>query len=704
MIWKRGLLATTALVSTLVCGAQALADDSAQVETVTVTAERRAEKIQQVPMQVTAFSDQQLAAANVKNTQDILDLVPNVNMARSYTYLNSFVTIRGVSEINNADTPVSVVVDGVPQNDQKQTVMDLFDVQQVEVLKGPQGGLYGRNAIGGAIIINTETPTNTFAGTADVSYGNGDAYDLMGSVSGPIVDDKLLFRASANFAGAGGLIKNTYLGQTVDDVNHDDSGRVRFLAYPTSWLTLDVRANYNDFRAGAIWDSVVASGNPNDIEPPISDFRGSTDGHTADETFKFDADLGFATLTGITGRTDLVEDNRGTLDFTNPIVNPGGFLGILGPVGQGQNRYVGLTSQELRLVSPDDQPIRWIAGAYYLHKDLDLLTRAYFEFPGAPDQFDNPAARLIDIAGHTINSAVAVYGQVDYDITKALTIEGAFRYDSDYVELGGLAAGPESKTYSSPQPKATLTYHFDEDRLVYATYSTGFRSGGFNDVPGGPSIPEYNSETLTNYEAGFKTSWLNDRLVVNGAGFLAYDHNYQFFFVDAKTASQIIANLPKVHISGVELEVQAAVTDELHLFGGLGTTDTNQRENLNLPGLVCNCVGNYTPKTIPWSLKMGFEYDRPLTHDVNGTLRFDYTHNAREYWQIDNADVQNPVDLINARAGVEFGRWGLYVWGRNLTDARYYEDYNPSKFSGLPYDIGSLAEPRTYGVEAKVTF
>jgi iron complex outermembrane receptor protein len=651
---------------------------------------------------VAAFSELKLAESGVKNTQQVLNLIPNVNMANSYTYLNSFITIRGVSEINNADPPMSVVVDGVPQNNQKQLMMDLFDVQQVEVLMGPQGGLYGRNAIGGAMIVTTKKPTDEYAADVDVSYGNGNAYQTMGSVSGPIIDDKLLFGVSANLAGSGGLIKNTYLDQNVDSVNHDDTGRVRLIAYPTSWLTLDFKGSYNAFRAGAIWDSVVFSANPNDIEPPQSDFRGVTTGSVVDTTFKFDADLGFATLTGISGYTGLNEDNRGSLDFTNPIINPGGFLGFLGPVGQGQNLNTTLTSQEFRLVSPDNQPFRWIFGTYYLHTDKSLLTRAFFEIPTGSNQFNNPGDRVEQINEHDNDFAWAVYGQADYDITKDLTLTGAVRFDTDNLEQTNPTSGEVRTAYeSSPQPKATLTYHVDEAALVYATYSTGFRAGGFNAPGAATPYPEYfQPEKLRNYEAGFKTSWFDQRLIVNGDYYYAVDDNFQFFFVNAASAAQVIENLNRVDISGIELNVQALVTDGLQLFGGLGTTHTDIVSSTTFTGV----DGNKTPKTIPWSAKLGFQYDHSLGHDLNGTIHVDYTHDAKEYWQIDNLDIQKPLDLLNARAGVEFDNWGVYLWGKNLTDQKYYEDYNPSKYSGLPYDIGSLAEPRTYGVEVKVHF
>jgi iron complex outermembrane receptor protein len=701
----RALLLASAVATGTGIALPVCADEPDQLETVTVTAQKRSEDIQKVPFQVTALSSEQLASADVRNTQQALNLVPNVNMAHSYTFLNSFVTIRGISEINNADPPMAVVVDGVPQNNQKQLSMDLFDVQQVEVLMGPQGGLYGRNAIGGAMIVTTEKPTNEYKGLVDVSYGNGNSYQTMGSVSGPIIDDKLLFSVAGNVQGSGGLIKNPYLDENVDAVNHDDTGRLRLIAYPTSWLTLDLRGDYNDFKGGATWDSVVFSGNPNDIQPPVSDYRGATTGHVADATFKFDADLGFATLTGITGYTNLTEDNRGSLDFTNPIVNPGGLFGLYGPVGQGQNLTTSMTSQELRLVSPDTQSFRWIIGSYYVYTNRWLLTRAFLEIPTGSDQFDNPGLTIIDRNEHDHDYASAFYGQVDYDITHSLTLTGAFRYDTDRIEQTNEALPGLGETVradeSAPEPKATLTYHFDGNALAYATYSTGFRAGGFNSPNIASPYTEYfMPEKVTNYEVGFKTSWLDQALIVNGAYYYAIDRNFQFFFVNASNGSQIIQNLDRVHINGVELNVQAIVAHGLKFFGGLGTTNTDIVESSEFPSV----VGNKTPKTIPWSTKVGFQYDRSLGSAMNGTVRVDYTHNAREYWQIDNLDIQKSLNLVNARAGIELREWGVYLWSKNLTNERYYEDYNPSKYSGLPYDIGSLAEPRTYGVEFRAHF
>ncbi|MBA3896022.1 MAG: TonB-dependent receptor [Sphingomonadaceae bacterium] len=680
--------------------AQTTAAESDQaVGDIVVTAQRREQKLQDVPIQVTAFDEAKIETAGIRNTADALTLVPNVSFDESFTYLNSFVTVRGISQINNADPPIAVVVDGVPQNNQKQLRMDLFDIKRIEVLKGPQGGLYGRNALGGAINIVTKQPSNDYEGFLQGSYGNGDAIDVDAALSGPLVKDQLLFRASASYKQDGGRIENAFTGDNTDFVRYDYNLRGQLSYIGIDRLTLDLRGAYRDFSAGGIADSIVASGNANDIQPPRSNIEGLTFGHIADASFKVDYDFGPVTLTSITSYSDIIENYRGDLDFSNSRDLPGGFLGFGFQAGQGQNLSVEQTSQELRLVSRNRGPFRWILGAYYLDTNRSLDTRAFIDVTGSRSGFDNPAVRIVNQSESNANEAYAVYGQFDYDLTDRLTISGALRYDRDRREQTNVVSGAvRRRSFDDVQPKITLTYKLDPSKLVYATYSTGFRSGGFN-APA-VAIPVFRSEKLQNYEAGFKTSWLNRRLVVNGAVYFERDKDYQFFFIDAATASQIIGNLDRVNIWGVELEAEALVTRNLQLSAAVGTTDTNIRKSALYP----TALGNYTPKTVPWTINLSAQYSRPIANGTKLILRADYQHRAKKYWQVDNVDVQRPIDLVNLRAGIDSKHWSLYGFGRNVFNVQYYADYNPSNFSGLPYDIGFRAQPATYGIEAKLKF
>jgi iron complex outermembrane receptor protein len=146
--------------------------------------------------------------------------------------------------------------------------------------------------------------------------------------------------------------------------------------------------------------------------------------------------------------------------------------------------------------------------------------------------------------------------------------------------------------------------------------------------------------------------------------------------------------------------VQAKVTNQLQLSASVGTVDSNIRKSTLFPAT----VGNHTPKTVPWTLNLAAQYTTPIANDLNFVARADFKHNARKYWQIDNVDVQRPINIVNLRAGVDGKHWSLYGFGRNIFNVRYYTDYNPGNFSGSPYDTGFLAQPATYGVEAKVKF
>ena len=680
-------------------GEPAPADEPGQIEEIVVTAQRRAENLQHVPIQVSAFTEKAIEDAGIRSTRDFVDLVPNVSFDESFTYLNSFIVVRGVTQINNADSPLSVVVDGVPQNNQKQLRMNLFDVERIEVLKGPQGGLYGRNAIGGAINIVTRAPSNEFEGFVDAIYGRGDAVEATGAVSGPVVRDVALFRLVGNYKEDGGRIRNSFTGKNSDFVDRDYEVRGKLNVKPTEALDLDFRASYRDFSAGSIYDSIVPSGRANDYRLPNENIEGLTYGDIVDASFKFDIDLTGATLTGISGYTDLTEIYQGDLDFSNPVDKPGGFLGLGIQVGQGQNLGVELLSQELRIVSDDNQPIRWIAGAYYLQTDRQLQTRAFIDLNGSRDQINNPALLLINLREKNDNEAYAVYGQVDLDLSDKVTLSTALRYDSDKREQTNLSNGQVRKrTFDAVQPKATLTYKFTDARLAYLTYSTGFRSGGFNAPT--VSIPIFNDETLQNFEAGFKTSWLDRRLVLNGAAYFAKSDGFQFFFIEIASASQVIGNLDKVDIRGVELELQTLVADGLQLSAALGTTDSQIKRAAAFPA----AVGNKTPKTTDWTLNAGVQYTRPVAGEINLLLRADYQHRDKKYWQIDNVDVQEPVDTIDLRIGVESERWGLYLTGRNITDEKFYSDYNPREFSGLDVDIGFRGQPANYAVEGTIKF
>jgi iron complex outermembrane receptor protein len=670
--------------------------ESVRLEEVVVTAQKREEKLQEVPVSVTAFSEAAIRDSGIRNTSDFMGLTPNVSFDQSFTVGNSFVTMRGVEQINNADSPVAIVVDGVPQGNQKQLKMDLYDVERIEVLKGPQGALYGRNAIGGAINIITRQPTNDFSGFGQVGGGSGSGKDGVLAFSGPVVQDKLLFRVSGEYKDSDGLINNSYLNEKVDFYTAKDL-RAKLLWLATDDFNVDLRFSHTDNTGGATYDVAIPNSvsDPTNVQDldPRANILGRSELVTNDASLKADLHLGGGKLTWISAWTKLNEKYYGSLGFCNPVDCPGGFFGF-GTVDQHQDLDVRLTSQELRFTSNASQPVRYIVGAYYLNTRRNLLTTAHLlDVPGTPEIVHNDE--------HNKNDAYAAFGQMDWDILPSTTLGISGRYDRDERHQTDAATGNErSASFDAFQPKVTLSHKLDASQLTYVTYSTGFRSGGFNGVG---QLQPFKRELLRNVEVGYKSTWLDQRLMVNVAAFLERDTDFQFFYIDlAAGGAQVISNLNSVELKGAEIETQAVLMPGWIAYLNVGLLDSRIRAfdpALGVPA----AVDNKTPKTVPAKINVGTQKKWSLG-GYEATVRIDFEHRGRKYWDTSNVAVMNPVELLSARASLRHGSWEVAVGGRNLLNKYYFEDFNAIAFSGLPNNIGWPAQPRSWEASIRYDF
>jgi len=688
-----GLCASTlGILFTL--GQAAAADE--RVEEVVVTAQKREEKLQDVPVAVTAYSETALRESGARNTADVLTMTPNVTFDQSFTVGNSFVTLRGIEQINNADPPVAVVVDGVPEGNQKQLRMELFDVERVEVLAGPQGALYGRDAIGGAINIITKQPTNDFSGFAVAGGGSGSEKTGMAAVSGPIIQDRLLFRISGEYKDSDGLINNSYLHEKVDFFTSKDI-RAKLLWIVTDDLHVDLRFAHTDNAGGATYDVAIPNtvSDPTNVQnlDPHADLLGRSDLQSEEGTLKADWTLPAGTATWITGWTKLNEKYFGSLGFCNPVDCPGGLFG-LGTVSQQQDLDVRMVSHELRFASNFNQPLRYLAGAYYLDTHRGLLTRANaLDIPGQP--------ALVDSDEFDRNKAYAGFAQVDWDFLAHSTLSVSGRYDKDERHQTDQATGAQKEaSFDAFQPKITLSQKLTQDQLGYLTYSTGFRSGGFNGIG---QLAPFDKELLRNIELGYKSSWLDHRLTFNAAVFYERDTGFQFFYIDlTQGGAQVIANLSSVALWGAELETQMVLAPDWTAYLNIGLLDSRIRKldpSLSVPAE----VGNKTPKTVPDKINVGSQKEWTVG-DYKLGLRADVEYRGRKYWDTSNVDVMDSVVLVGARASVRYRSLELAVQGRNLLNKYYFEDFNARSFSGLPNNIGWPAQPRSWEAQVRYDF
>ncbi|MES2495602.1 MAG: TonB-dependent receptor [Pseudomonadota bacterium] len=686
------LLGTACLFAGSAAVAQDAAADTAAAAAdgndIVVTARQRSESLQQVPDSVTAFSAKAIEEAGIRSIDDVTSLMPNISLVDSQDAGTVAISIRGIGQVRNGEAPVALVIDGVQMTSTDMIKQALFDLEQIEVLKGPQGALYGRNAIGGAINITTKRPTNDLQGRISVDYANGDDRRLSGSLSGALVPDLVLFRIAGDYRKFDGVFRNVTLNRKVDFLE-DVNLRGRLLITPTERLTIDLRGAYGDLKAGASYYIPLPDGQPNNTTVPIqADVLGRSPRTVKDGSVKIDYAFDPFTVSSISAfnktKIDLSED----LEWF-----PQSILGATQ-----LRRYESFT-QEFRLSSPSDQPLRWTAGAYLLDAKRSVDTVVLI----SPDPTASglPLSAYIQLPAARATEDIltkALYGQINYNVTDALELTGALRYDHDKREqTNRLVPGPKRKaSFDEWQPKVSVKYSFSRDNMVYATAARGFRSGGFN--PPNAVFPAiYNPEVADTLEIGSKNSLLDRKLTLNAAAFYMKYKDQQVFILNV--ADQGIVNVDKTDIYGFELEAQARPARNLQIGASLGFIDTKIKD---FDG-TARFRGNKVPLTYRWSTTVFGQYKIPVGD--NGIIaRVDYSGKSGNYWHIDNADKQDAVHLVNARLTWDAGAYSVALYATNLLKERYTEEFFAKEFSAGASDIRYPGQPRRYGVSATLTF
>jgi iron complex outermembrane recepter protein len=662
------------------CGAgaaQDVAPSSSALEEVVVTARQRAEKLSEVPDSITAFTAEAIEQRGIESIEDALSFVPSVSFVNAQDAGLSGISIRGIGQVRNGEPPVAIVIDGVQLSSPDQIKQALTDVERIEVLKGPQGALYGRNAIGGAIVIETKRPSDHLSGRATLTAGNGNERTAEGVLSGPIAGDVAGFRLVAGYTDFDGVIDNVTLDRKVD-FHESRYMRGKLLVDTGGPWSLDLTSSWSDFDGGASWYIPLPDGRPNDTSIPVeADELGRSTRELRDISAKVDVDLGGVQLRSVTAASKVEVSLFEDLDWTaQPLL------------AANQDREVTSWSQELRLTSGSDQRVRWVGGVYYLDADRDIDTTVLIP----PRPFvASPAVRSTESS-----QASAAFGQANIDLSDALELTLALRYDRDRRTLTDrLAGGERSNTFDAWQPKVSLAYRLD-DATLYATAARGFRSGGFN-APNTIFAPIYDAEIATSYELGSKTTWLDGRLQADAAVFLTrYDDQQQFIL---SGATQGIVNVKESEIRGVELELRAKPTRNFELAVALSTMDS---EIKNFDGSR-TFVGNEVPLTYGWSSNVSAQYSFDVGRALV-SLWAGYERRADQYWHIDNADKQEVVDLTSARITADLGSWRATLWAQNLLDKKYTEEFFANEFLGLFSDIRYPGTPRRYGLSVTYQF
>jgi iron complex outermembrane receptor protein len=726
-------------------------DATADLNEIVVTGERREERLQDAPVAVNAFQAQALLDANVTRPGDVLRLAPNVTFVQSGQNGDFFVTIRGNTQTRLGDSSVALVIDGVQSLDQSSINQQLFDIKQIEILKGPEGALYGRNAIGGAVVITTNDPNfSAWEGNVKVGAGNGDRTSGQVSITGPI-GEKFAIRGGISYVNSEGYYRNDITGEHVDRFRENDA-YLRGLWHVTDSVTADFRVSSADMNGGGLnWSAILAlpksaggtvsvfDGN-NVSVPYTNDIGGFSLSTRQNASMKWDFDFGAAKLISVSSFAEL-KDNYGQSGYPYEY-DPGEFYTLFpgnSPIGLGAQtqdllRDSQIRAQELRLQSPDAGQFKWMVGAYYAKFRIDDISTTGADTNGVllglgPYPYGSPNQTLSYLNDSNDNKAYAGFANASYELG-ALQLSASFRYDKeDKTQTDNALSGPpvvgdpkqlptyfidpyrsRSAQFSAGQPKFVARYEITGDAMVYASWGRGFKTGGFNPFGTTALLRSFNpastvgdifpKEVADTTEIGFKTTWLDRKLSVNGAAFETLSQNAQLLEFFPQASLQAVSTADKVKMKGFELEFEGRVTENLDLIASYGYLDARVTEFAADPSY----VGNPRPSTSPYTALVAAQYSHRLgASPWSMVTRVDYTRQGRTTWDWANTAgaSRNPFDLINARVAVRNETWEVAAWGKNLGN----DIYNAENIVLLPFASAAFrAPPRQFGADVTYKF
>jgi len=718
LLFRLFLFSTIAASFALPAQAQTASETATgDLEEIVVTARRRSESALEAPIAVTAFNAQMIQDAGIQRVEDFIALTPNVTIATSQGIGTSFLSIRGLTQVRNGEAPVATIVDGVLQFSAIQFRQELFDVESIEVVKGPQGAIYGRNATGGAIVINTRRPTNERYGYVQAGGGNGDEYSVQASYGGALVKDRWFGQVSANYIDREGYLDNITRGEKADRFE-DMTLRGRLIFEPSDALSFDFRAANSVHRGRGIGfqyqgvdigpDGITATGfgtgtgpvDANNVLPVRDNNVDTGQRDLLDLSLKVDWSTPFGELVSTTSFTDIEDwSDSDQFPYTAAQSSPAlfGFDGT-------QTGFFDLQAftQEIRLSAPEDAPVRWEVGAYYLDWDrfVSLSTgvdtgQGIIRLEREPTTDPrNPTNSFL--ADDNSNRSWAVFGSVDFSLSETLDLSLAARYDeekrvqnvSPLQFPAGVPGARNTSTFDKLQPKITLRYQPSDDANMYLTWGEGFRSGQFNQngiagVAAGVGLLGVSDiadqEESSSIELGYKGRFADDRLRLNAAIFSTEVEGQQFFSFIGAISAQILTNIDEVSLSGAEVDVVYKVTDEWQLFGAFGYTDSE----IDAYTVDPTAVGNKAPYIAEKTFNFGAQYSAPMTSSLDLFMRADYERRGKQFWDVNNTTARDPLDFINIRTGIESsdGGWSVIGTVQNLNDERYNSEWVAGGFS-----------------------
>lgn len=701
------------------------------IEELVVTAQKREQSIQDVPISIAALSGADLERQKLDNAKDIVTMVPNLQVYLPFGDGGAPIfTLRGITASDysqNQGRPVAMYVDETYRSSGTFEAVQLYDLKRVEVLRGPQGTLYGKNATGGAINLITNKAGFEREGYLTLGAGNFGRLEAKGAAQSGLIDDVLAARVAFTYVNTDGLVENKFPGAS-DQAETDLYGvRINLLYTPTDDLAANLRL-YKSRSKGE--NSGILAGN---VDASITGVdRTGLDFHTNNANFQAEKRIENSGV-ALTLNWDVNDAYRLTSitaydegKWLSPEDDDGMQISL------NENEFSApdaeQISQELRITSDLSGPFNWIGGLYWGRDKVDL--RNIFRF------FNDPSLGLdFGLGGLGFNQSnslsqtresMAAYLHTTYDITDVLTLTLGARYTEDDTKVedytAAIGATPVGSAPGFGIPTITNTPDIDftdtnfgfkvgldwqvsENTLLYGSFSQGYRAGAINAQAyySPASITTVEPEELDAFEIGVKTQLFNNRLMINGAIFY-YDYTNQQF-LDVVGAVEVLRNAEKSEVLGVDLDATINLSEKLALRAGLGYLDP-EYEKLALAGI--DFSGNQMIGAPRFNFNAAVDWRVSETSWGAISVHLDTNYISETFHDAPNnpALAQESYWLANGRISLDSNddRYSIALWAKNMFDKEYITFGFDTAGYGLGFDLLSRGAPRTFGAELTYRF
>ena len=657
---------TISLITSAILANNIYAKDLTTLDKVTVTAQKTEQNLQEVSASISVFNEFDIEDKDIQKVSDFTDYIPNfMSFQTAGLNGNNNPTSRGISALAQAAmVSVPIVIDGVSLSSGLGYDMSLLDIQSIEILRGPQGTLYGAGAEAGAINIVTKKPNNQARAKALAEFGSDNKKQYTLSVSGPIKKDNFYLGLAAQVYKKDGYITNLNTGNTVNDKDKK-FGRIHFRYTPNDNLDISFISTKSKRDDGS--NNLNLINKPREVNSNIEGYnRSDVTSHALKLEYKWDK----YSFESITSKRDYDMVFQNDFDYTNAT-----------KFHQTKSNYTDTITQELRLNKQDDT-FSWLLGLYGDDEESG--------YHAIQDKATPNGLKTFDSVQDLTSKSLGIFAHSKYNISPKISLVTGLRYDKVDVTLKEEAKNINMEdTYKEFSPKVSLEYKINKDIMTYTTIAKGFNPGGFNPHSTDSGKKSFGSEKLISYELGIKSAFLDNKVTLNGAIFYMDLGNLQAVHYVNPTEFYM-SNIATGTSQGLEFELKAQATNNITLFANYGYTDASFDE-------FRDSKGDYSGNMKPYAPKYNYSIGGQYRGDNGYYIRADVVGYGKMYTDNANKFARDAYELVNAKIGYEMDKLDIYLYGKNIFDKNY-------DIHGFSNRFTIYSEPREVGVQLAYRF